>query len=389
MSTDEGWPSYSRRSLALRRTDRMKFPGPGRPYPIAEQVARVPEDVLVLVCSTLSTLAAYRDALRAGREAEIDGMTRPLQAARRFGQSRLMDALPVLRHFVRQGRPWDIDPYAVLRHLMPRPSGPELAPDPGPEAVEAMSPGAGRFMPGRRVVKNPATWTPSDFDAWGAGVGVGVVIGPAGPGQVDVRWDGGRCYQREDELLPAPEPTPDLVELPPVELPPPPLALDGKPDPPPDPRPGPMPPPPVGFAELVSPRREDVELALADLMPLKTARAIANGFAGGRLGAVAGVHESVGPAGDRRRVWVGTGRRGNRKVIQFGRLNDPASASPGAPAAPDPESPHGNAVPGAPDASETPGGPIYPPEVQDRSGAPQRRPGRRGRTMPGQGSLFD
>jgi hypothetical protein len=29
---------------------------------------------------------------------------------------------------------------------------------------------------GDRVVKNPETWMPSEFDAWGAGVGVGVIV---------------------------------------------------------------------------------------------------------------------------------------------------------------------------------------------------------------------
>jgi hypothetical protein len=328
----------TRRELALRRTDRMKFPGPSRPYPIAEQVARVPEDVLMLVGSTLATLVIYRNALRAAREAELDGIPGAgRNLIRRHGQSRLMDALPVLRHFVRQGRPWDIDPYAVLRHLMPRPPGPATVADSIEAVAEELDPVAPRLK--------------------------GVTV-------ADIA-------------------TPDLEELPPVEIPPAPLVLDDRPEPPPDPRPGPMPPPPDGFAELVSPKRKEVERALADLMPLKTAWAIASGFAEGRLGAVAGVHESVGPAGDRRRVWVGTGRRGNRKVIQFGRLDDPTPASPDAPTSPDPGSPHGNDVPGAPDASETPEGPIYPPDPRDRSGATQRRPGRRARTMPGQGSLFD
>jgi hypothetical protein len=212
MNTDEGWPNYSRRSLALRRTDRMKFPGPGRPDPIADQVARVPEDVLTLVLSTLATLAAYRDALRAGREAELDGIHGAgRNTVRRHGRARLANALPVLRHFVRQGRPWDIDPYAVLRYLMPRPPEPATVAD----SIEAVA----------------------------------------------------------EELDP------------------------------------------------VAPRLEGV--TVADI------------------------------------------------------------------ATPDPGSPHGNAVPGAPDASAEPEGPIYPPEVQDRSGASQKRPGRRAKTMPGQGSLFD
>lgn len=63
------------------------------------------------------------------------------------------------------------------------------------------------FAIGDRVVKNPATWTASEFDSWGAGVGVGEVVGPpwsheGGPAHVDVRWPAGRCTQRCDELLP-------------------------------------------------------------------------------------------------------------------------------------------------------------------------------------------
>lgn len=78
---------------------------------------------------------------------------------------------------------------------------------------------------GDRVVKNPATWRPSQFDAWGAGDGVGVIVPPPAVWGadangvylagavfeqdcvpcVDVRWPNGRCSQRVDELLPAPD----------------------------------------------------------------------------------------------------------------------------------------------------------------------------------------
>lgn len=78
------------------------------------------------------------------------------------------------------------------------------------------------FKIGDRVIKNPATWLPSEFDQWGAGEGVGVVVEPpwshdngvfdGGGGAeaecvpcVDVRWPHGRAFQRCDELLPAPE----------------------------------------------------------------------------------------------------------------------------------------------------------------------------------------
>lgn len=61
------------------------------------------------------------------------------------------------------------------------------------------------FKVGDRVVKNPDTWQPSDFDSWGAGIGVGVIVeSPWGEidGELDVRWPAGRCRQEPNELLP-------------------------------------------------------------------------------------------------------------------------------------------------------------------------------------------
>jgi hypothetical protein len=63
------------------------------------------------------------------------------------------------------------------------------------------------FQVGDRVVRNPATWEPNDFDSWGRGVGVGLVVEPPfplGPDEVDVRWPGGRCFEWVEQLLPAP-----------------------------------------------------------------------------------------------------------------------------------------------------------------------------------------
>jgi enamine deaminase RidA (YjgF/YER057c/UK114 family) len=63
------------------------------------------------------------------------------------------------------------------------------------------------FAVGDRVVRDPLTWQPNEFDAWGRGDGVGVVVDPPfplDPGEVDVRWPGGRCFQDTAQLLPAP-----------------------------------------------------------------------------------------------------------------------------------------------------------------------------------------
>jgi hypothetical protein len=298
-------PLNTRRARALQRTDRMKFPGPGRPDPIAEQVARVPEDVLTLVLSTLATLAAYRNALRAGREAELDGIHGAgRNTVRRHGRARLANALPVLRHFVRQGRPWDIDPYAVLRHLMPRSPSPIMGLRDGMRV---------RVVPGMPGVPDPRRrgLERGSFAWWMVGLEEALAAGRLDESSLralrnthaEGRWTDtepiGRSKTRKmtqaekDELASIIAKLETNTDL--EELSPPPLALDSR----------------------------------------------------------------------------------------------PAPASPDTPTAPDPGSPHGTAVPGAPDASETPEGPILPPEPADRSGAPDRRSGRRGRTMPGQGSLFD
>jgi hypothetical protein len=67
------------------------------------------------------------------------------------------------------------------------------------------------FAVGDQVVKNPATWQPNEFDSWGRGIGVGVVVEPPfplEPEDVDVRWPAGRCFEQVAQLLPAP-PTSD------------------------------------------------------------------------------------------------------------------------------------------------------------------------------------
>ena len=63
-----------------------------------------------------------------------------------------------------------------------------------------------RFNIGDKVIKNPEFWQPNEFDSWGRGVGIGVVVEPpyALPAtEVDVRWPSGRCFENAEELLPA------------------------------------------------------------------------------------------------------------------------------------------------------------------------------------------
>lgn len=71
------------------------------------------------------------------------------------------------------------------------------------------------FAIGDRVIRNPATWQPNAFDAWGRGIGIGVVVDPPFPldaGEVDVRWPAGRCFECAAQLLPAAHDTPDEVK---------------------------------------------------------------------------------------------------------------------------------------------------------------------------------
>ncbi|MEM1038752.1 MAG: hypothetical protein AAGI12_04710 [Pseudomonadota bacterium] len=63
------------------------------------------------------------------------------------------------------------------------------------------------FKVGDRVVKNERAWEVNDFDGWGRGEGVGIIVEPPfsleGSGAVDVRWPCGRCFERVSGLLPA------------------------------------------------------------------------------------------------------------------------------------------------------------------------------------------
>jgi hypothetical protein len=64
-----------------------------------------------------------------------------------------------------------------------------------------------RFQIGDLVIKNPATWQPNEFDAWGRGEGIGVVVEPPFTledlATVDVSWPSERCFELEIGLLPA------------------------------------------------------------------------------------------------------------------------------------------------------------------------------------------
>jgi len=58
---------------------------------------------------------------------------------------------------------------------------------------------------GDRVVKNNDTWIPNDFDSWGRGEGVGIVVEPPHPidddNDVDVKWPRGRCFEKINQLI--------------------------------------------------------------------------------------------------------------------------------------------------------------------------------------------
>jgi hypothetical protein len=60
-----------------------------------------------------------------------------------------------------------------------------------------------QFNIGDKVVKNEETWEPNDFDGWGRGIGVGIIVEPPfemDEGEVDVRWPNGRCFELTRQL---------------------------------------------------------------------------------------------------------------------------------------------------------------------------------------------
>jgi len=61
-----------------------------------------------------------------------------------------------------------------------------------------------KFRPGDKVIKNKDTWVATEFDLWGRGIGIGVVVEPPfpmGSSDCDVKWKGGRCFEDISQLL--------------------------------------------------------------------------------------------------------------------------------------------------------------------------------------------
>lgn len=60
------------------------------------------------------------------------------------------------------------------------------------------------FYIGIRVVKNPETWAICEFDLWGRGKGIGIVVEPPfelEDDMIDVRWPNGRCFENIREVM--------------------------------------------------------------------------------------------------------------------------------------------------------------------------------------------
>ncbi len=58
---------------------------------------------------------------------------------------------------------------------------------------------------GDKVVKNLSTWIVNDFDSWGRGEGIGIIVPspiPLDQSMVDVRWPSGRCFEFTNQLIP-------------------------------------------------------------------------------------------------------------------------------------------------------------------------------------------
>ena len=65
-----------------------------------------------------------------------------------------------------------------------------------------------KYKIGSVVKMNSENWVENNFDSWGRGIGVGVVIEPPfalEEHEVDVRWPEGRCFENTSQLLQATE----------------------------------------------------------------------------------------------------------------------------------------------------------------------------------------
>lgn len=54
-----------------------------------------------------------------------------------------------------------------------------------------------------KIVKNEENWIPNDFDSWGRGEGVGLIVEvypESNSSYVDVRWPGGKCWENIDQI---------------------------------------------------------------------------------------------------------------------------------------------------------------------------------------------
>jgi hypothetical protein len=60
-----------------------------------------------------------------------------------------------------------------------------------------------KFNIGDKVVKNDENWMPNDFDSWGRGIGIGIIVDPPfdlEDDSFDVRWPKGRCFEKINQI---------------------------------------------------------------------------------------------------------------------------------------------------------------------------------------------
>lgn len=57
---------------------------------------------------------------------------------------------------------------------------------------------------GRKVIKNSEKWVENEFDKWGRGVGIGIVVKSCfdlKEGELDIKWPSGSCFENIEEVL--------------------------------------------------------------------------------------------------------------------------------------------------------------------------------------------